>query len=339
MRRTSSWYWFGVLAWTLKGAPALAALTASLAVNGVGEGRSYTSCSEFQGTHENASVWLEPRVRGGNGAVELTLVWNFGGGYQAYSEPKEFTARLRPGRSFRLDLPALREDVPDVQQSVLLIARDLKSGETADAEVIFPVSRSVILAPASDPASKAKDCFERYPAEASTVGVLTNGSTNISSLLIKQGIERLWGSSHGTSWGFYISPLSVIPVIGSTLGNLFSLNREYFSMVSKQTSETVEVSTEYQLSPGDTIQIHTQKTRNISHYDAILVDSCGKRTVMKGAYPLQWWGFAYHAVPVNPFDPAPPNPANIGGRPMNTCPRELTPDANDSGTPFFKTNP
>jgi hypothetical protein len=183
-----------------------------------------------------------------------------------------------------------------------------------------------------------RNCYQRYPATESMVGVLTNGSTNLSSLVIKQGVDRLWSNSVGNSWGFYISPLSFIPNLASSLASLFMVNRSYYSNVSKQISETVEVSSEYQLSPGDTIQIYTQKTRYITHYDAILVDACGKRTALKGAYPLQWWGFAYHAVPINPYDPTKPNPATVGGRPMNTCAPELTPGSGDSTYSFFQTN-
>jgi len=109
-------------------------------------------------------------------------------------------------------------------------------------------------------------------------------------------------------------------------------------MLSRQTSETVEVSTGYQLSPGDSVQIYTQKTRYITHYDATLVDACGNRSVMAGAYPMQWWGFAYHAVPINPFDPRRPDPSSLGARPINTCPATLS-VSSERALPFFQTNP
>jgi hypothetical protein len=170
------------------------------------------------------------------------------------------------------------------------------------------------------------------------VGVLTNGSTNVSNLVIKQGVDRLWSNTMGSSWGFYISPFSMIPGIGTSLAGLFMANRSYYSTTSKQTSESVEVSSEYQLSPGDSIQIYTQKTRYITFYDATLVDACGARTRMAGAYPLQWWGFAYHAVPINPYDPTRPNLNTVGARPVNTCPGELTPGSGDTSYSFFQTN-
>jgi len=326
---------------------AQAALTASLAVPGVTLSKSntvdpslsgYQNCEVFKGTLENNTVWLRPDAKGGSGNYSYSLVWRFNSGYRDYGVEAQFEDRVKPGRSYGIWIPPLRDDLPYLQQSVMLIARDQDTGETAHAEVMFAVSRNVILSPSANPSYLDQNCYERFPAVESTIGVLTNGSTNVSNLTIKQGIDRLWGSSVGTSWGFYFSPLSVVSVYGASLGNIFTLNRNYFSMVSKQTSETVEVSTGYQLSPGDSIQIYTQKTRYITHYDATTVDACGDRKTLSGAYPMQWWGFAYHAVPINPFDPHRPNPANLGARPINTCSAALTPESGETRLQFFQTN-
>ncbi len=327
--------------------PAFAGIKADLRVEGVTLSKSntmdsgragYQSCQSFKGTLANNTVWLTPSASGGSGNYSFSLNWRFNSGYRDYGVEAQFEERVRPGRSLGVWIPELRDDVPYLQQGVLLIARDRETGETSHAEVLFTVSRGVILAPSSDPKVLDRNCYERYPAVESMVGVLTNGSTNISNLTIKQGIDRLFGSSSGLSWGFFISPLSLVPAYGATLGNLFALNRNYFSMVSRQTSETLEVSTGYQLSPGDAVQIFTQRTRYITHYDATTVDSCGNRNVIRGAYPMQWWGFAYHAVPVHPLDPARPDPANIGARPMNTCPGTLSQDSNPAEIQFFQTN-
>jgi hypothetical protein len=327
--------------------PAVAALKAALQVEGVSLSKAntvdpsqagYQSCSTFKGTLSNNTVWLTSSATGGSGDYSYSLHWRFNSGYRDYGVEAQFEEKVRPHRSFGIWIPELRDDVPYVQQGVLLIVRDRETGESAHAEVLFTVSRNVILSPSSDPKAQDRNCFERYPAVESMIGVLTNGSTNISNLTIKQGVDRLFGSSSGLSWGFFISPLSLVPGYGATLGNLFSINRNYFSMVSRQTSETVEVSTGYQLSPGDAVQIYTQRTRYITHYDATTVDACGNRMVIAGAYPMQWWGFAYHAVPVHPFDPARPDPANIGARPMNTCPAPLSQTSNGSDVQFFQTN-
>ncbi|NDG84571.1 MAG: hypothetical protein EBX52_05970 [Proteobacteria bacterium] len=287
---------------------------------------------------EGSRVNLMSRVSGGSGSEELRLTWRFGPAYRQYGVETQFEHKAKAGKLFSLMIPELRDDVPYAQQTVLLTARDRETGEASSAEVLFTVSRKVILMPSADPAFLDRNCYQRFPATESMVGVLTNGSTNLSSLVIKQGVERLWSNSVGTSWGFYISPLSWIPGIASSLANLFMANRSYYSNVSKQVSETVEVSSEYQLSPGDTIQIYSQKTRFITFYDAQMVGACGKRTLLKGAYPLQWWGFAYHAVPLNPYDPTRPGPATIGAPPVNTCPAGLTPGSGDASYSFFQTN-
>ncbi len=317
---------------------ARAALSARLGIPGIAEGKRFQTCERFQGARQGSTVWLEPVVTGGSGRYEFTLAWRFGSGYRDYGVEAQFERRIRPGKRFGLMIPFLRDDVPYVQQAVVLLVRDRETGETANAEALFPVSRNVILTPSSDPAVLDRNCFERFAATESMIGVLTNGSTNVSSLSIKQGIDRLWANTNGTSWGFYISPFAFLPGVGTSLAGLFMANRSYYKTTSRQTSETVEVNASYNLSPGDTIQIYTQKTRYITHYDATLVDACGARASQKGAYPLQWWGFAYHAVPVNPYDPTRPNINNIGAAPVNTCPASLTPDTGAADGMFFQTN-
>ncbi len=317
---------------------AKAALTASLEIPGVQEGKRFEECEVFRGARQGSTVWLEPKVSGGSGRYELTLAWRLGSGYRDYGVEAQFERRIRINKRFGLRIPLLRDDVPYVQQAVVLLVRDRETGETANAEALFPVSRNVILTPSADPAILDRNCYERFPATESMIGVLTNGSTNVSSLSIKQGIDRLWANTSGTSWGFYVSPFSFLPGVGSTLAGLFMANRSYYKTTSRQTSETVEVNSSYNLSPGDTIQIYTQKTRYITHYDATLVGACGARATKKGAYPLQWWGFAYHAVPINPFDPTRPNQNNIGATPLNTCPASLTPGMGTADEMFFQTN-
>ncbi len=299
----------------------------------------YKSCDKFTGTIQNNTVWITPRGRGGSGNYQHTLVWRFGSAYEKYNGfEQQFEQNVRDGYSYGITLPALRGEIPFAQQSVLIITKDMSTGKSTTTTKMFTVSRAVVLSQSSDPQMMGKNCFQRYPAFPSTVGVLSDGSANTSELTIKQGVQKLWDNSSGTSWGFYVSPLSWVSFAGFSLGNLISFNRNYFSNISKQTSETVEVSSGYQLSPGDFIQIYTQKTRYVTFYDATAVDTCGATQTIPGAYQMQWWGFAYHAVPVNPFDSSPPLIDNVGARPMNTCPKSLDTGFDSESQEFYQTN-
>ena len=330
-------------------AEAQAQLKSSIAITGVTVSKlnaadagmsGYRDCQNFKGTNQNNTVWIKPSISGGSGAYEHTIIWRFGAGYQNYSTgDQQFEKTIPDGNSYGITMPALREDVPYVQQSILVLSKDLHTGLVVNQEKLFTVSRNVILAPTEDVKLADQNCYQRYPAFESMIGVLSNGSTNSSNLVIKQGIDHLWNNTSGSSWGFYVSPLSFISVAGLSLGNLLSLNRNYFTSLSKQTSETVEVSTDYQLSPGDYMQIYTQKTRYVNNYDATMIDACGGTQKFPGAYKMQWWGFAYHALPINPFDPSKPNPNNIGARPVNTCPAELSAGMDQvEALPFYQTN-
>ena len=299
----------------------------------------YRECKTFKGTIQNNTVWVTPQANQGSGRYQHTLVWRIGSAYEGYNGfEKQYEQAVRDGGSWGVLIPALRDEIPFVQQSILLITRDLVTGETRSTQTVFTVSREVVLSQSINPEMIRANCFERYPAFPSTTGVLSDGSSNPSQLNIKQGIQRLWDSSSGSSWGFFVSPLSWVSFGGFSLGNLVSFNKNYFTNLSKQTAETVDVTSGYQLSPGDFIQIYTQKTRYVTNYDATLVDACGESTLIPGAYKLQWWGFAYHAVPVNPFDSSPPVVDNVGAKPLNTCPRELDSGFGAGTHEFYQTN-
>ena len=152
--------------------------------------------------------------------------------------------------------------------------------------------------------------------------------------MIKQGIQKLWTTLSGSQWGFFFSPLS-----WTVVGNIFMLNKNYFSQYSKQVLETVEVSSEYVLSPGDYIQIFEQRTRFVTAFDAFSVGVCGDSKLIDGEYMLQWWGIAYHAVPVNPFSENQVPVETIGMYPQNSCSDRFTPEFSDgAGYNFVKTN-
>ena len=54
---------------------------------------------------------------------------------------------------------------------------------------------------------------------------------------------------------------------------------------------------------------------------------------------LQWWGVAYHAVPVNPFSDSNIPVETIGAFPKNTCSEDYTPDfSGDKTFQFVRTN-
>ncbi len=300
----------------------------------------YHTCKTFKGTIQNNTVWLKPRASHGSGNYKHTLVWRLGSGYEGYNGFEEqFEQNVGDGNSYGINIPTLRDEIPFVQQAVLLITTDLNTGETSSTQKLFTVSREVVLNPSDSLDQIKENCFQRYAAFPSTTGVLSDGSTNPSQLSIKQGIQKLWENTSGSSWGFFIAPLSWISFGGFSLGNLVSFNKNYFTNLSKQTAETVDVTSGYLLSPGDFIQIYTQKTRYVTNYDATTVDACGGTQTLPGAYKLQWWGFAYHAVPINPFDATPPVIDNVGAKPMNTCPKELDSGFGKGGdNEFYQTN-
>ncbi|HAZ14545.1 MAG: hypothetical protein A2X86_15550 [Bdellovibrionales bacterium GWA2_49_15] len=282
-------------------------------------------CQEFKGTYDKSKVFLEAKSEGGEGKVKHTLIYMFGNGYQTKDLREEQYAVRKSGKNetFALKLPALKENVPYVNQMVTLISQDAK-GHTVRTSLGFIVSRAVVLSPTLGEKAQRLNCFQRYQATEAVSGVLSNGSSTLSSLNIRQGIQRLWETRQGHHWGIYLTPQVQTGVFSLAL----SLNYQYFKETSKQTSETVEVASGYSLNPGDYLQIYTQPTRYLSSYDATMVTACGQREVKEAAYMFQWWGYAYHVKPVDPFaDNRSFDLSTVGATPMNTCPAEWSDSA------------
>lgn len=322
---------FILFAMTLWSATSLAALETQLKVDLVQNSKENqvaanvdktSSCHEFKGTYHGNTIQLRPVTTGGSGKYSHRLFWQLSESYETFDGQRtshEFA--LKDGKSYLFSVPKLRNDVSYVQQSVMLMTKDLKTGETATSQFMFNVSRPIILSQTSDPQKLKYNCFQVMPSIESVAGILSNGSTNPSQILIRHGIQNIWSRARGSQWGFFVSPLA-----WTVLANVFSVYKTYFTQYSNQTQETVEVSNEYEIAPGDFIQIFEQRTRYVSAFDAFEVDACGETREIEGTYFLQWWGVAYHAVPINPYSTERIPREAIGVAPLNNCPQELTPE-------------
>lgn len=279
-------------------------------------------CEKFKGTYHGNSVVLKPVAMGGSGSYRHRLVWQISESYQTFDlERTQQDIVIKDGRVYTFNIPELKDDVPFLQQTVFLITEDRRTGETKTSQLVFNVTRPVLLSQTNIPSKLAMNCFQVFPAFESVAGILTNGSTNPSQILIRQGVQSVWSKTSGSQFGFYISPLA-----WSGLGNVLSIYRNYFKQFSQQTIETVEISNGYQIAPGDFIQLYEQRTRYISSFDAFEISPCGESRAVEGDYFLQWWGVAYHALPVNPYSTERPPRETIGVAPVNHCPENLTPE-------------
>src|SRR5690606_17950546 len=100
-----------------------------------------TRCSTFKGTFQGNSIVLLPKATGGSGSYSHRLVWQISESYQTFDlTRKQHEASVRNGYSYRLQLPELKDDVPYIQQSVLLVTTDLKTGKRASKQITFNVS-------------------------------------------------------------------------------------------------------------------------------------------------------------------------------------------------------
>lgn len=324
---------------TLLSAQSFAALTNELKVVSVqnskmnqiaGDVEKIIKCDTFKGTYQGNSIVLKPTATGGSGRYQHRLVWQISESYATTGLTRyQKDVAVTNGNTYLFSIPELKDDVSFLQQSVFLITKDLSSNETVTSQLMFNVTRPVLLSQTNDPIKLADSCFQVFPAFESITGILTNGSTNPSQITIRQGIQSIFSRTSGSQWGFYISPLA-----WTGIGNVLSIYKNYFSQFSRQTIETVEVASGYQVSPGDFIQLYEQRTRYVTAFDAFTVSACGESTEVPGTYFMQWWGVAYHAVPLNPYDTERVPRETIGVSPLNNCSAVLTPDFAREGGDF-----
>ena len=292
----------------------------------------HTSCDTFTGTFEGNDVHIHLQGSGGSGSYKHRIVTSFGESYRIGRKRKAQIERKKNGNGdLQVSIPELADNVPFVQQTILLMTTD-SAGNTATDALIFTVSRPIIVNPSQRREDRETNCFQRYAPYEAMTGVLSNATNNLSEIEIKQGVEKIWTSTHGWQFGVFVSPLSVLQ-----LGNLIVFNYSYFQETSKSVIETTEVNTKFAFDPGDYMQVYAQPTRYVTSYDATLVEACGQRTTMQGAYHFQWWGFSYLVHPINPYSKVPPSPDVIGAPVMNSCPEDLNPERTDN-TSFRKMN-
>ena len=291
-----------------------------------------SSCDVFKGTYHGNTVVLKPIASGGSGKYRHRLIWQISESYKTFTGQRtQQEAAVKDGKNYAITLPELRDDVSYIQQSVFLISEDLKTSKTTTSQLLFNVSRPVVLAHTNHPEKLRQNCFQIFPSNESVAGILSNGSTNPGQILIRQGIQNIWTRTNGSQWGFYISPLA-----WTSVGNIFSVYKSYFTQFSQQTIETVEISSGHQIAPGDFIQLYEQRTRYVTAFDAFEIGACGESREVEGTYFMQWWGVAYHALPVNPYSSDRPPRETIGVSPVNHCPDNLTPEfSKDSGDFIF----
>lgn len=280
------------------------------------------SCNGFTGTHAGNKIYFRAEANGGSGRYIHSLIYTLNSSFESpEAGGKQFELSRKGNGKLKLKLPPLRDDVSYVQLTVLLLSRDLQNPRlVASQSLTFLVARPVILSVSNSPEAKQKACFERFLPYPSTMGILSNGSKNPSKIEIQQAIQNSWATTKGWQAGVFFSPLSFL-----TIGNLFFFNFSYFQQTTKKVVETVAVSTDFRLDPGEFMQIYTQPTRYITPYDATLVEACGQTRKVDGAYLFQWWGYSYIPFPIHPDRPDLPSIERIGAPAINTCPPEFTP--------------
>jgi hypothetical protein len=300
--------------------PYLVQLSRANRMSGFNE--SVYRCEKLEGTHAGNKITFRVEASGGAGGYKHLLSYKLSTDFafkEKAAEALQFEESRRGNGDITIELPELDPQVPFVDVSFFLYTED-KRGQTVTDIKQIRVSRTVILTRSKNDVQEQKGCFQRYEAYLSSPGLVSNGSSNTSRLEIRQGVDQIWSSNRGWQFGVYVSPLSWLG-----LGNLLALNYSYFQNKSKQVTESTYVSSQYDLDPGDYLQVYVQPTRYVTAYDAGIVHPCGQVRTIEGAYLFQWWAFSYHVYPVSPnLDEGNPDPRLVGAPPRDTCSERIS---------------
>jgi hypothetical protein len=273
-------------------------------------------CDTFIGTHAGNEIFIEASATGGEGGYSHSLIYRFGeDAYEMTEKFKSIHEETSKDGKFKVNLPELKANIPYVGQAFTLITRD-HAGNTVQSTQVFTISRPVILTKSLDPDATKLNCTETLAPASAPIGRLSNGSTLNSYVEVKQSVNNSMISKRGKQGGIYLSPVAAF---SGVFVSLFSFNYQYFSEISRQHTETIEVKHKVVLEPGKFLDVYIQPTRKVTAYDLDLVGVCGQRKEYPGAYLFQSWGFSYPVKAVLPGSPSLPSDSEIGAPVQNTC--------------------
>ena len=160
----------------------------------------HTKCEKFTGTFEGNDVHVKIEAKGGSGSYRHRIVTTFGDSYRmGKKKNSQIDKRTNGNGTVQISIPEISDGVSFVQQTILLVTTD-SEGHTATDNVIFTVSRPVMVSPSQNAEVMQTKCFQRYRPYPAMTGVLSNATNNLSEIGIEQGLEKILTTTNGRFW-------------------------------------------------------------------------------------------------------------------------------------------
>ena len=292
-------------------APAGQSLTVQ--INAVVSG---THCrGPLQGFVEGDQITLHARVPNASGGVRYRF-WHTNEGFKV-STPQsahgqtDVSGEKWGSRSKTFRLRSLQDDLSRIHMTLGVTVQD-SAGRTGSASLRMRVTRSIIIERNQENPNPV--CFQTYAPECVSAEYFNQNDTDLK-VTVSQVEQKLSEQrfQKGSSWA--ISP-SVF--FSGVAVSFFSYQWGHFNSLAHQSSDSVYLTVENMMSPGDVGSIYRQRTRLMIPYRVSVLDSC-RRELDAGQAFLDTWQRSYNLIKKDPLSPRVCDLKNVGSPVVNTC--------------------
>ena len=264
---------------------------------------------------EGDEVRLVAKVKGASGSVRYRF-WYTNEGFKMATHQSAHgqtdVSSEKGGSSSRVfRIRSLLDDVARIHMTMGVTAQD-SSGRTGSGFIRMRVSRPIILE--RDESKLDPVCYQTYPPECISAEYLNQNDTDLK-LTVSQVEQKLKEQrfQKGSSWT--ISP-SVF--FSGVAVSFFSYQWGHFNALASQASDTVYLTVENVMNPGDVGTIYRQSTRLMLPYKVFVLNACRKEMYTGHAY-LDSWQRAYNLIKRDPLKTGVCELNNVGSPITNTC--------------------
>lgn len=274
-----------------------------------------TSCQgPVNGFVEGDEVTLKAKVINSRGTVRYRFWYsNEGfkvGGRSAHGQTDISSDRGGDSsKTFRIR--SLQDDISRSHMTLGVSVQD-STGRTGSAFFRMRVSRPIIFE--RDDKNLAPACYQTLPPECISAEYTNQNDTDLK-LTVSQVEQKLKEQRHqkGSSWT--ISPSVFFSGIAVSF---FSYQWGHFNAIANQASDTVYLTVENTMNPGDSGSLYRQSTRLMLPYKVFVLNACRKELYTGHAY-LDSWQRTYNLIKRDPLKPTVCDLTNVGSPVVNTC--------------------
>lgn len=269
----------------------------------------------LQGLLEGDQITLRARVKNASGSFRYRF-WYTNEGFKVKAPmaphgQTDVSSSNGGSSSQTFRIRQLQDDLSRNHITMGVTVQDAR-GLAGSAFLRLRVSRPIIFE--RDEQRPEPACYQTYPPECVSAEYTNQNDTDLKvtvSQVDQQLQDRRFQS--GSSWA--ISPSVFFSGVAISI---FSYQWGHFNALAHQSSDSVYLTVENVMNPGDVGSIYRQRTRLMVPYRVSVLDSCRKELFTGYAY-LDSWQRSYNLIKKDPLSGKVCDLNNVGAPVINTC--------------------